>query len=184
MSLTCHWRDLVFKASSGNTRSSRHAMSPRGWKGAGVGVGMLRVLGITLLENTKVTKFRFHVFLIDLKFISKILKNLLRDYASLPGATFRIFIISKCHCKQIKFRIVDESHFQTFKLSKSQHFQKLKHQITNFTISHSHISKCQKVKTYKISYHPSMFIISGSHIRNNIFAKMSPSFLVCFEIFW
>ena len=57
--------------------------------GAGVGVGMLRGAEVPLLENTKITKFPFHVFLIDMKFISKILKNISRGSSSFSGARLR-----------------------------------------------------------------------------------------------
>ena len=53
--------------------SNMHTYGVMRWE-----VNMLSVLGIPVLENTKVTKFPFR-FLIDMKFISKILKILHRD---------------------------------------------------------------------------------------------------------
>ena len=86
--------------------------------------------GVPHLEIQKFPNCHF-MFLIDMKFVSKILKNSWRGYSSSSGANFQNFNCSKC----ISFKL-QISKFRTFKISNVE-LQASK--ISKF--SHSKISK-------------------------------------------
>ena len=118
-----------------------------------------------LLENKKIPNFHF-VFLIDMKFISNILKYFLRGSASFSGARLRDLKVSK----SLKFRSSPISKCQSFKLSK----------LRNFKFQSFKKSKVQKFGTQTFQ-HFQNFIFSD--MRNNMFQGCSHNFLYFLKYF-
>ena len=103
---------------------------PRRWSDAGVGVKMLRGIpllenrksvGIPLPENRKVTKCQFHVFLIGMKFISKLLEVLFMQSVSSADPHLHKSISKKDTQSKHKNKTVSRA-FENFKTFNSFRF--------------------------------------------------------------
>ena len=86
------------QAYSVSPKLSRLFCLPRGWSGAGVGVGMLRVLGIPLLDNDWLLGFLIDGFLVSRSFgilVSWFLGFLISWFLGLLVSWFLCFKVSQ-----------------------------------------------------------------------------------------
>ena len=132
------------------------------------------MLGIPPLENTKVTEIPFHVFLIDMKCISKILKNCLRDLHHVPVPVFTKiakYDVPDIYKAHITFSNFGFSNFRISKIPNCQLPSFVFHCSTFFKIPNFNISKIAVHIPSKVSKN------LDYHIYKNITS------LKCFHIF-
>ena len=90
----------------------------REWSGAGVGVGMLSGSGDSLTCKDENYQIPISYFLIDMKFLSKILKKCLRGSSSFFCLRLRELKFSKLKISQLQaFTAFKTSKFQSCKKS-------------------------------------------------------------------